>query len=91
MSRSGNQNPNLTDQKRRSLQALQDAYARLSRTILDYQGSGHEGRPCFEELKSRGKLDENLGNSPFRPSPHPEWAQPSSSLVCGLSGHDRHG
>jgi hypothetical protein len=40
------ENPNLTEQERRSLQG---AYARLSRTILNHQRSGHEGRPCFEE------------------------------------------
>ena len=40
------ENPNLTEQER---QSLQDAYARLSRTILDHQRSGHEGHPCFEE------------------------------------------
>jgi len=40
------ENPNLTEQERR---ALQDTYARLSRTIQDHQRSGHEGRPCFEE------------------------------------------
>ena len=40
------ENPDLTEQERRS---LQDAYARLSRTIRDHQKAGHEGRPCFEE------------------------------------------
>ncbi|MBZ5664125.1 MAG: hypothetical protein LAO30_05925 [Acidobacteriia bacterium] len=40
------ENPNLTEEER---QSLQDAYARLSRTILDHQRSGHEGHPCFEE------------------------------------------
>jgi hypothetical protein len=39
-------NPNLTEQERRS---LQEAYSRLSRTITNHQRSGHEGRPCFEE------------------------------------------
>lgn len=40
------ENPNLTERERRS---LQDAYARLSRSIKDHQTSGHEGQPCFEE------------------------------------------
>jgi hypothetical protein len=40
------ENPNLTEQERRS---LQDAYSRLSRSIKDHQRSGHEGQPCFEE------------------------------------------
>ena len=38
------ENPDLTEQERRS---LQEAYARLSRTILDHQRSGHEGRPTL--------------------------------------------
>ncbi len=40
------ENPNLTEQEKRS---LQDAYAQLGRTIQDHQRSGHEGHPCFEE------------------------------------------
>lgn len=40
------ENPNLTEQQRRS---LQEAYSRLSRTIKDHQTSGHDGGPCFEE------------------------------------------
>ena len=40
------ENPSLTEQERRS---LQEAYARLSRTIKDHQKSGHDGGPCFEE------------------------------------------
>ena len=40
------ENPDLTEQERRS---LQEAYARLSRTIKDHQKSGHDGSPCFEE------------------------------------------
>jgi len=40
------ENPNLTEQDRRS---LQEAYSRLSRTIQDHQKSGHSGSPCFEE------------------------------------------
>jgi len=40
------ENPNLTEQERRS---LQEAYSRLSRTIKDHQKSGHDGGPCFEE------------------------------------------
>ena len=40
------ENPNLTEQERRS---LQDAYSRLSRSIRDHQTSGHDGHACFEE------------------------------------------
>ncbi|MGB9074684.1 MAG: hypothetical protein WCC22_18755 [Terriglobales bacterium] len=40
------ENPDLTEQDKRS---LQEAYARLSRTITDHQKHGHEGGPCFEE------------------------------------------
>jgi len=40
------ENANLTEQERRS---LEDAYAKLSRTIKDHQSSGHDGHPCFEE------------------------------------------
>ena len=40
------ENPNLTEQERRS---LQDAYSRLSCTIQDHQKHGHDGGPCFEE------------------------------------------
>ena len=40
------ENPNLTEQERRS---LQEAYSRLSHTIKDHQTSGHDGGPCFEE------------------------------------------
>jgi hypothetical protein len=40
------ENPDLTEQERRSLQV---AYSRLSRTINDHQKHGHEGGPCFEE------------------------------------------
>jgi hypothetical protein len=40
------ENPNLTEEERRS---LQDAYVRLSRIIRGHQKSGHEGSPCFEE------------------------------------------
>ena len=40
------ENPSLTERERRS---LQEAYARLSRTIKDHQTSGHDGGPCFEE------------------------------------------
>jgi hypothetical protein len=40
------ENPRLTEQERRSLQA---AYSRLSCTIKDHQKYGHEGGPCFEE------------------------------------------
>lgn len=40
------ENPDLTEQERRSLQG---AYSRLSRTIADHQKYGHEGGPCFEE------------------------------------------
>ena len=40
------ENPELTEQERRSLQV---AYSRLSRTIKDHQRQGHDGGPCFEE------------------------------------------
>jgi len=40
------ENPDLTEQERRSLQA---AHSRLSRTIKDHQKCGHDGGPCFEE------------------------------------------
>ena len=40
------ENPDLTEQEKRSLQA---AYSRLSRTITDHQKHGHDGGPCFEE------------------------------------------
>ena len=40
------ENPDLTEQEKRSLQA---AYSRLSRTITDHQKRGHNGGPCFEE------------------------------------------
>ena len=40
------ENPDLTEQERRSLQI---AYSRLSRTIKDHQDRGHDGGPCFEE------------------------------------------
>jgi hypothetical protein len=40
------ENPNLTEQERRS---LHDTYSRLSRTIKDHQEHGHDGGPCFEE------------------------------------------
>jgi len=40
------ENPNLTDQERRSLQV---AYSQLSLTIKDHQKHGHDGGPCFEE------------------------------------------
>ncbi len=40
------ENPHLTEQERRSLQA---AYSRLSHTIKDHQEHGHGGGPCFEE------------------------------------------
>ena len=40
------ENPDLTEQERRSLQI---AYSRLSRRIKDHQERGHDGGPCFEE------------------------------------------
>ncbi len=40
------ENPNLTEEEKRS---LQEAYSRLSHTIRDHQKSGHDGGPCFEE------------------------------------------
>ena len=40
------ENPHLTEQERRSLQA---AYSRLSGIIHDHQKYGHDGGPCFEE------------------------------------------
>ena len=40
------ENPELTEQERRSLQV---AYSRLSRTINEHQKHGHDGGPCFEE------------------------------------------
>ena len=40
------ENPDLTEQERRSLQI---AYSRLSRTIKDHQKHGHDGGPCFGE------------------------------------------
>ncbi len=38
--------PYLTPQERKT---LEEAYARLSRTITSHQKSGHEGGPCYEE------------------------------------------
>ena len=40
------ENPDLTEQERRSLQT---AYSRLSGIIRDHQKHGHDGGPCFEE------------------------------------------
>jgi hypothetical protein len=40
------ENPDLTEQEKRSLQVT---YSRLSRTIKDHQEHGHKGGPCFEE------------------------------------------
>jgi hypothetical protein len=40
------ENPNLTEEERRS---LQDAYVQLSRTIHNHHNHGHDGGPCFEE------------------------------------------
>jgi len=40
------ENPDLTEQERRSLQI---AYSSLSRTIKDHQKHGHDGGPCFGE------------------------------------------
>ncbi len=37
---------NLTQQERKT---LEQAYARLSRTIASHQRAGHEGGPCYEE------------------------------------------
>jgi len=40
------ENPDLTEQERRSLQI---AYSSLSRTIKDHQKHGHDDGPCFGE------------------------------------------
>ena len=40
------ENPDLTEEQRRR---LQQEYSKLSHSIQDYQKSGHDGSPCFEE------------------------------------------
>jgi len=40
------ENPDLTEEGRRSLQAQR---SRLSGIIKDHQKDGHDGGPCFEE------------------------------------------
>lgn len=38
--------PYLTEQEHRR---LEEAYARLSKTIASHQRTGHQGGPCYEE------------------------------------------
>ena len=40
------ENPSLTEREK---QLLEEAYSRLSHTILEHQKHGHDGGPCFEE------------------------------------------
>ena len=40
------ENPDLTEEERRSLLKARD---QMSRTIKDHQTFGHKGGPCFEE------------------------------------------